>query len=455
MTTTLFPYPVFRAFDANAVPLAGGLLYSYAAGTTTPLATYTDESGDTPNANPVVLDSTGSANVWLANAAYKLVLKDASGTTQWTVDNIEPSLTVNFGVNVQTSGSDITLSNPLATAQVLTLSASGKNVYLPVANANNSIPLGVPILIFNKSNAFTLKAQDTTTTVGTVPPGGAILTLSDNSTDNGTWQLEPIPAAGLYMTTDVNGALTLNLGSNMGGDTNSKLVWKIVPVTPGTTSLTLTETHRGAYISSASAGGALTCTLPDATAVGDGYPVWFERITYDLIIAGYGGTQLIALPGYPAGTVSYTLDSDTKFVGLLSSDGAWVPISGRPDIAPPGAAGNILTSNGTNWTSASPPASLITSYVNFAGATGAINGTSLNVGSVTRSGSGNYTVNFSSNYADINYLVFVGVNYATSDATHGSFWSYRSKGVGSVTLEVVFNGYGSDPSDVSVMILGT
>lgn len=89
----LFQTPRFRAFDANGVPLNGGLLYTYAAGTTTPQATYTDQGGLTPNSNPVVLDPYGYADVWTNNNNYKAVLKDSSGNTLWTVDNIQSFLT--------------------------------------------------------------------------------------------------------------------------------------------------------------------------------------------------------------------------------------------------------------------------------------------------------------------------------------------------------------------------
>lgn len=78
----------FRAFDEEGAPLAGGKLYTYKAGSDDPKATYTDFTGATPNANPVVLDSDGEANVWL-QGAYKMVLKDANDVLQWTVDNIE------------------------------------------------------------------------------------------------------------------------------------------------------------------------------------------------------------------------------------------------------------------------------------------------------------------------------------------------------------------------------
>ena len=78
-----------RFLDSNGNPLAGGKLYAYVAGTSTPQDTYTDQSGDTENANPVVLDANGEANVWIDSAlAYKFVLKDADDVTQWTVDGV-------------------------------------------------------------------------------------------------------------------------------------------------------------------------------------------------------------------------------------------------------------------------------------------------------------------------------------------------------------------------------
>jgi hypothetical protein len=66
-------------FDNNGVPLAGGLVYTYAAGTTTPQATYTTSSGGTAHANPIVLDSAGrvpsGGEIWLTDAvSYKFVL---------------------------------------------------------------------------------------------------------------------------------------------------------------------------------------------------------------------------------------------------------------------------------------------------------------------------------------------------------------------------------------------
>lgn len=77
-----------RFFTTNGLPLAGGKLYSYAAGTTTPQATYTDSTGVTPNANPVILDANGECSLWLGTSSYKFVLKNSADVTQWTTDNV-------------------------------------------------------------------------------------------------------------------------------------------------------------------------------------------------------------------------------------------------------------------------------------------------------------------------------------------------------------------------------
>jgi len=91
----LLPTLKQKYFAANGTVLAGGKIYSYIAGTSTPLATYTDAGGGTPNANPVTLDSNGEANIWISNASYKFVVKDSLLNTIYTVDNVTPNF-VNF-----------------------------------------------------------------------------------------------------------------------------------------------------------------------------------------------------------------------------------------------------------------------------------------------------------------------------------------------------------------------
>ena len=82
----------WQFFTDDGVPLAGGLLYTYAAGTTTPQATYTSSSGSTAHANPIVLNSAGrvaAGEVWLTNGySYKFLLQNASNVQIASYDNI-------------------------------------------------------------------------------------------------------------------------------------------------------------------------------------------------------------------------------------------------------------------------------------------------------------------------------------------------------------------------------
>lgn len=94
----LAPLAVQKFFDNNGRPLAGGLLFTYAAGTNNKLATYVDSSGGTPNTNPIELDFRGECDVWLdPTLTYKFVLAPPNDTDPptnpiWSVDNISSAL---------------------------------------------------------------------------------------------------------------------------------------------------------------------------------------------------------------------------------------------------------------------------------------------------------------------------------------------------------------------------
>lgn len=79
-------------FDDSGVPLAGGLIYTYAAGGTTPLVTYTSSTGLVAHPNPIVLDSAGRINeIWIAEGtSYKFVLKSSTNVLIGSFDNLFP-----------------------------------------------------------------------------------------------------------------------------------------------------------------------------------------------------------------------------------------------------------------------------------------------------------------------------------------------------------------------------
>ena len=104
MSVNLSPFAGAGAqfFTDAGTPLTGGLLYSYAAGTTTPATTYTSSDGATANSNPIVLDAAGRVpyEIWLTSgSSYKFVLKTSVGTTVGTWDNID-------GINDVVVGTD-------------------------------------------------------------------------------------------------------------------------------------------------------------------------------------------------------------------------------------------------------------------------------------------------------------------------------------------------------------
>ena len=79
------------AFDDKGIPLVGGKIYTYIAGTTTAKATYSDKDLTVANTNPVVLDRRGEAVIYGAGS-YKFVLKDTDLNTIWTMDNLNLSI---------------------------------------------------------------------------------------------------------------------------------------------------------------------------------------------------------------------------------------------------------------------------------------------------------------------------------------------------------------------------
>jgi hypothetical protein len=134
-------------FTNSGAVLTGGKIFTYAAGTTTPQATFTNASGSTPHSNPIILDASGrvpSGEIWLTDGfAYKFLLKDANDVLIGTYDNISGinSNFVNFTSQqeIQTATASQTVFT-LTTMQYqpgtnsLTVYVDGVNQYGPGAS---------------------------------------------------------------------------------------------------------------------------------------------------------------------------------------------------------------------------------------------------------------------------------------------------------------------------------
>lgn len=158
--------PHFAYFtDDNGYPLAGGLLYTYAAGTTTPKATYTTAAGDVEKTNPIVLDTYGRA-IFFLDGAYKFVLKDSAGSmiSNGTTDNVTAFTTIgeaadSFFQSFSGDGSTVsfTLSEDLGTDEKLLM------VFVNDEAGDVGFDIQAP-------SAYTVNG--TTLTFGTAPPTG-------------------------------------------------------------------------------------------------------------------------------------------------------------------------------------------------------------------------------------------------------------------------------------------
>jgi len=114
------PGPEIQYLNQDGSPMVGGKLCTYAANTSTPLATYTSSTAGTPNTNPIILDAAGRASVWVGPSLYKFVLRTGGtanscndGTIVWTQDNVADT-TLYFVNYVKTIGTStlITYTNP-------------------------------------------------------------------------------------------------------------------------------------------------------------------------------------------------------------------------------------------------------------------------------------------------------------------------------------------------------
>lgn len=81
----------WQGFTSSGLPLSGGFINTYLAGTTTPVLSYTDSAGTIANANPITLDSAGRppSPIWLINGtSYKFVITNSLAADSRTFDNI-------------------------------------------------------------------------------------------------------------------------------------------------------------------------------------------------------------------------------------------------------------------------------------------------------------------------------------------------------------------------------
>jgi hypothetical protein len=143
----------WQFFTNSGVPLSGGKLYTYVAGTTTPQVTYTSLSGNTNHTNPIILDSAGrvpGGEIWLNAPPYKFLLKDSNDVLIATYDNIS---------GIGAASDQVQNFTGTGSQTVFTLNAA------PLSENNTFIYING---VYQQKNSYTVSG--TTLTFSTAPP---------------------------------------------------------------------------------------------------------------------------------------------------------------------------------------------------------------------------------------------------------------------------------------------
>lgn len=144
-------------FDNNGVILTGGKIFTYEAGTTTPLPTYTSSTGNTAHTNPIVLDSAGrvpnGGEIWNDySKLYKFVLKTSADVTIATYDNVGGSFNTGAIIaNFTGDGIDTTFNLASAPAN-----ENATNIYINgVYQQKNTYSIAGVVVTFSEAPPVT------------------------------------------------------------------------------------------------------------------------------------------------------------------------------------------------------------------------------------------------------------------------------------------------------------
>lgn len=399
---TLCPYTFLQYLDNNGDPLSGGLVYTYDAGTTTPKATYTDDTEDTANPNPVVLDANGRADIWLGSGNYKLELRTSANVLIKTVDNVAGQSTggiVSYNITTNTSITELYDRARIYVSGSVTLSL------LPVADAGD----GFEFRVYNIGSSNVTIDPDASETINdaatlTIPPGR----WAQISCDGDEWYATGNQEFLIDKGTDVASASSVALF-----DAASDFV----EIT-GTTTITaftgdkysqswvrfagiLTLTHNGTSL-------ILPTGANITTAAGD-IAHFAKDSSGNVTCLDYARADGTAL------TAPASIEKASQAeVEAESSVDKYVP----PDLLKynPGTAKVSIVMDGTGTPS-------VTS--------------GFGVSSITDNGAGDYTLNFSTAFSSANYVVQISVEPSAANSTNYNGVVKRgTRATGSVGIQV-------------------
>jgi hypothetical protein len=153
----------WQFFNNDGTVLAGGKLYTYAAGTSTPKPTYTTVAGNIAHTNPIILDSSGrvpSGQIWPLAQPYKFSIFTSTNVLIATYDNI-------YGVGAASYQVQNFTGTGSQTVFTLSDSSLGENYTFVYING-----------VYQNKNTYTISG--TTLTFSEAPPITSIVEVMFN-----------------------------------------------------------------------------------------------------------------------------------------------------------------------------------------------------------------------------------------------------------------------------------
>lgn len=152
--------PNEQFYDGAGNPMAGGQLFFFASGTSTPQNTFNDSGLTIANPNPVVLDSAGRAgSIFLGSNAYKVVLQDILGNLIWTFDPVSNPPSAPVFVGGPSTGSANSQVVLVTTPSGFTLAAGNKLLFVAGFTNTTGMTLtvgGIPATNLSKMSSVGL-----------------------------------------------------------------------------------------------------------------------------------------------------------------------------------------------------------------------------------------------------------------------------------------------------------
>lgn len=373
--------PVFKAYDSDGSVLASGTVETYITGTSTPKNTWSNQAESSGAATSFTLDTNGeSVRYFDTDAAYKLIIKDSSGTTVRTIDPYVPV--------------------PIATQLDEDLDVNG---YAIVSSANGDIsitPNGTGDIILDG-----IKWPQADGTSGQV--------LKTDGAGQGSW---------VTVNTDLAADASPQLGADLDGNSYDIQFDDATGIRDDADNEQLIFQKTASAVNYIEITNAATGNSPSISAAG-------SDTNPGLILAGQGsGAVRISGLDYPTSDGSANQFVVTDGAGTLSfsyagASQAQMETGTATTVYVTPAVAQYHASAAKGWVSLDTAASDLASY---------------NVSSMVDNGTGDYTINWDTDFSSSNYVVLGSYN-----GSNDSFVSFDTPAAGSINVNVIDSSAGT------------